>query len=358
MKIKRILGVLLSTILVTSSMVVPTMAANYDDTNTKFEYSLKPGMEEWGQLNHGERVLASQIPNDVLKNMTTNELLTAVLDYPCFVDMIFYDTYQDGYEVVRDNFNGLQELLGREDSGEYLLDTYKNIELAQILTISDEDTKFNESLQMLYLETILAQPEVTETLSTESLEEVEKIVKENYEMQLANKDDTLSLSYSGYYESLADQQDIELYDYGTTVSTPNGSSVNVIVRTGTDYAYNNRTAIKNSIEHNYPGASVVGNATIKYNCHAYAWAHRTNVWMNNPSKYWTDGSYSLEASNSPTDVGQKVYYPGSGKEHSGNVISLSGNTIRSKWGEQSLVEHSVGNCPYFFIPLSVKFYGR
>lgn len=89
-------------------------------------------MEEWGELNHGERVLASQIPRDELKKMSTEELITAVLEYPCFIDMIFYNTYQEGYEVVRDNFNGLRELMSREDSGEYLLEAYKNVEFLKL----------------------------------------------------------------------------------------------------------------------------------------------------------------------------------------------------------------------------------
>lgn len=358
MRINRVLGIMLSVAIIMSSTVLPVMAEENTETSSGFEYSLKPGMEEWGQLNHGERVLASQIPEEELAQMSTDELVTAVLDYPCFIDMIFYDTYQEGFEAVRDNFNGLQELLSRKDSGEYLLEIYKNVNLCQVLSIDNEDEKFDESLDLLYLETILAQPEITETLSDQNLAELETLVENNYEIQVENEDETASLSFSGYYESLADQQGVELYDYTSTVKTPNGSAVTVIVRTGTDTAYNNRTAIKNSILKNYPGASVVGDATIKYNCHAFAWAASNTVWMNDPSKYWSDGSYKLKAEHSPTAIGQKAYYPGSGKEHSGHVVRLSGNQIRSKWGEQSLVEHSVSNCPYFFIPLSVKFYGR
>lgn len=77
--------------------------------------------------------------------------------------------------------------------------------------------------------------------------------------------------------------------------------------------------------------------------------------MNDPSLYWSDGSYKLKAKYSPTQIGQKIYYPNT---HSGNVIRLSGNMIKSKWGALSMVEHSVENCPYFFIPLVVRFYGR
>lgn len=360
--IKRILSLGLCVTVIVGSSVIPVFAT---ETNTEieneveeYEYSLQPDTEEWAQLNHGERVLACQIPEETLIDMTTEELVTAVLNYPCFIDMIFYNSYQDGFEVVKDNFNGLQELLNREDSGSCLLDVYRNVNLVQIINSNNEDEKFDDSLNMLYLETILAQPEISETLSNEELTELMELIENNYEIQIANEDKTASLSFSAYYESLAVQQGVELYDYETSVETPNNSTVKVIVRTGTDTAYANRAALKKSIEENYPGASVVGDATIKYNCHAYAWAGSTSVWMNDPSKYWTDGSYSLKTSNSPSAVGQKAYYPGSGNEHSGNVIRLSGNQIRSKWGEQSLVEHTVANCPYFFIPLSVKFYGR
>lgn len=72
----------------------------------------------------------------------------------------------------------------------------------------------------------------------------------------------------------------------------------------------------------------------------------------------TDGSYKLKVSGKPTAIGQKAYYGVSEYEHSGNVIRLSGNQIRSKWGQQSLVEHSVYNCPYYFVQVPVKFFGR
>lgn len=138
MKLKHILGIVFSVVVMVGSMAIPALAAE-DNASMGFEYPLQPDMEEWGKLNHGERVLESQIPEDVLKQMTTDELVTTVLNYPCFIDMIFYNTYQEGFEVVRDNFNGLQELLDREDSGVYLLDAYKSINLLQLLSINDED---------------------------------------------------------------------------------------------------------------------------------------------------------------------------------------------------------------------------
>ena len=45
-----------------------------------------------------------------------------------------------------------------------------------------------------------------------------------------------------------------------------------------------------------------------------------------------------------------------GTTHSGIVIGLSGNCIRSKWGRMNLVDHSVTNCPYYYAPVIVSYY--
>lgn len=355
MKIKRLVSIFLSIILILS---ITSFSFATNSNTDKFVYPIQPGSEKWENLNHGERILALQIPENILKNMSTEELVEAVLDYPCFIDFMFYNTYQEGFEVLKQNFNGIRELFSRNDFGEYLLNKYKQKNVRTLLNINSKDQQFENSLKLTYLETLLAQPEVLKKLSNNQINELSTLVEKNYQMQLKNRADLNSLSFSGYYESLANQQNINLYDYNPVIKTPNGSTVKVFVVTDEDIPYYKRELIKRTIEKNYPGSKVVGDATNRYNCHAFAWAEKTYIWMNDPSIYWEDGSYRLEKKDSPSKIGQKIYYPGYGKEHSGKVVNLNGNQIRSKWGMQSLVEHDLGNCPYFFIPLSVEFYGR
>lgn len=340
-------------------MPLQVLATNSDVTTqqksiieSNYTYPVQPGTEEWEQLDHGERVLACQIPEEVMEQMTTEELATVVLEYPCFFDMIFYDSYQDGFEAVRDNFNGLQVLLKREDLAEGLLKIYRETDVKQMLSLNDEQI-FDETLDLLYLETLIAQPEVRESASEEQLNEINSIAELNYSFQRDNQESIPSLSLSGYYESVEQQMSST-----STVRTPNGTVVPVIIRKGKDFSAVEKSMVRSRILSEFPGSRVVGDATIRYNCHAFAWANNRSVWMNDPSAYWNDGSYRLITSNSPSAVGQKAYYPGYQKEHSGNVIRMNGNQILSKWGPQCLVEHSVGNCPYSFVPLSVKFYGR
>ena len=84
---KIILSILMCILMMGCIVSIPIFAK--ENSSKKFEYSIRPGTEEWGKLNHGERVLTSQIPQEILENMNTEDLVTAVLDYPCFLDMMF-----------------------------------------------------------------------------------------------------------------------------------------------------------------------------------------------------------------------------------------------------------------------------
>ena len=63
-------------------------------------------------------------------------------------------------------------------------------------------------------------------------------------------------------------------------------------------------------------------ATVKYNCHAYAWTGRTDVWMNTPeqTKYWGDYSY----------VTVKANHPGA-TNYTWSLLSYSGGYL--SWGD-------------------------
>jgi len=76
-----------------------------------YEYPVKPGMPEWKEiLSHKERVKACQIPETMLTNMTTEDLIETCLNYPIFNEMWFYNSMLDGFEIAAKNFNGFQEL--------------------------------------------------------------------------------------------------------------------------------------------------------------------------------------------------------------------------------------------------------
>ena len=70
----------------------------------------------------------------------------------------------------------------------------------------------------------------------------------------------------------------------TTVKTPKGTSVSVMIRTP-DFSSGEITVINASTALAYPQAELQRNPTVKYNCHSYAWysqstSHRAHTqWM-------------------------------------------------------------------------------
>ena len=81
-----------------------------------YDFPLQPGMPEWVDLKtHTDRLNALQIPEDILKRMTTKSLLETCLNYPMFGDVIAYNTIKTGIREVINNFNGFTELLKRKD---------------------------------------------------------------------------------------------------------------------------------------------------------------------------------------------------------------------------------------------------
>ncbi|MDR1067596.1 MAG: hypothetical protein LBL35_09260 [Clostridiales bacterium] len=92
---------------------------------TYYEYPIIPDAEEWGELEtHAEMVAAVQVPNDVLKKMTTEELAVTVLENPLAPLIFAYYTYEsgydDGYGILCKDLNCFRELDSRIDASDKL----------------------------------------------------------------------------------------------------------------------------------------------------------------------------------------------------------------------------------------------
>ena len=97
-----------------------------------------------------------------------------------------------------------------------------------------------------------------------------------------------------------------------SISTPNKTSVTVYQWVNTDWT----STIKNDINNYYRGyynnrITFEAEATVKYNCHSWAWAGSTTCWMpsSQEQKYFssTDQSYILTTN---AALATKVWYGG------------------------------------------------
>lgn len=141
-------SVLFITLIGVSAMARPP-SQDYD-RDTPYEYPVVPGTPEWYAFTtQMQKVHACQIPDDILQNLTTEALVETVLNYPLSSNMYAYDNIQLGYNNLKNQFNGLQELERRKDALTVLSNTYA---VTMEIDVSERSLKeyFAEDLFSLY----------------------------------------------------------------------------------------------------------------------------------------------------------------------------------------------------------------
>lgn len=122
--IKKLQGVI-------TLIILSVVLLHAQQSSGVYDYPIKPGTSEWKALKtHQQMANICQIPEAILHSMSTKDLIETCLSYPLYSDMFFYDAIQVGFQAVTDHFNGLQELLKRNDAGTILLEKYKRMDPA------------------------------------------------------------------------------------------------------------------------------------------------------------------------------------------------------------------------------------
>lgn len=369
--------------------------------NGEIEYPITTNDKEWTSLkSHEEMVNACTIPTELLEKINTEELVDLMMDYPLINDLLLFDDIQTGFEVLSQESNILSELLKREDGAKKLLEKYSEFKVKKVSEIPQnvrnqfsndpnvitDITKSNKCSNILkeetdniaedvFLETVLAQQETIKKLDENDLEFLTEVAEEKTDEKV--KSNIFSSNYDSIIYDIAIEENtidaigelcidnmipsnnsssVVANSNDIYVKTPKGTKVKVY-----QYEYSVFDALfaTVAVAADYPNAKVKAPATKEYNCHSYAWysqnVDKNKYWMNNPSAYFTDGSYTQ--TNTKNKGKKIVYYSEKQPIHSGIVNSVSGSTIKiiSKWGEAPLMLHDVKYSPY---GISYKYYKK
>ena len=259
--------------------------------------------EKWDKIqDHTIKTKLFDLSKEKLKNISTNELIEVCLNYPLLIDMFAYNSLDEGFEAVKNQSNAFYELTLRKDSSKCLLNIYQNTTFPS--KSNYDKTKQENNLELCddlfkatSLEVIISQNVFVSQLSENELEIMAKSAKEKLSYKQNNKEIysdnskviseniiKAALSYDGYINGYG--------YYLTSVKTPKNSSVTAF-NVQQDMTQSEKDSYKKQVATSYPRAVYLGSATAKYNCHSYAWYTTTGqYWINNPSTYMTDGSYS------------------------------------------------------------------
>jgi len=295
-------------------------------SQVKWDYPIKPGSEEWkGFTTHQQMVEACKIPDTILEKMSTAELLVAWEKFPLKLDVIAFNTPQQGFEVQKKISSALKLLLTKKDAGEVVLKRYKEAKSSEkeIFTKKHPEISINDYWM---LKILLSQPEIRSKINDIN----DKLFNEN---------------------ELKSKKNLKKAQSSLNIYTPRGTYVPNTVRSdGADDPWDKWPFDVSGTDayfiNTYPQATFLSSSTRTYNCHSYAWAdgYTNRCWINSPSDdlYFQnspgDGSYDYVSES----VATKVSYSG---DHSATTTGTPDVYI-SKWGAAPLFQHNKNYVPH------------
>lgn len=168
-------------------IIAPTFVYSQKISDDAYDFPIRPGMPEWKELKTYTEILeAIQIPDDIVKDMSTLGLVETILNYPDLINILSHPTYQEGFQLIVGRFNGYQELISRPDAGNKLLDIYSRFDPNKnepMVQYQDHPIVF----EYLNIELLLAQPEIINTLDYREKIKLSTIIINKYNEKIINK---------------------------------------------------------------------------------------------------------------------------------------------------------------------------
>jgi len=148
-----------------------------------WDYPVKPGTDEWKQFKKTEEMRKScQIPEEMLRSISTNDLTDLCLRYPLLFDLFAFENTNFGLDVLFKTFNGIRELYQRKDITSNLTKRYlekvKNFSFMQGTNSDIEKGIFK--LTISTLEVLMSRIEWQNIEGEENPKEVLKSLFEGY----------------------------------------------------------------------------------------------------------------------------------------------------------------------------------
>jgi hypothetical protein len=141
----------------------------------KWDYFIKPKTAEWKELKSNKaKVEACQIPEYILQEISTNDLMVLCLRYPLLYDVFAFNDINAGMRKLFSDFNGIREFSKRENAVDSLREQY----LAEIRSFPEQLNK-GSNLSIGYsvarisiLEILLSYPDFQDGASKENHKKV------------------------------------------------------------------------------------------------------------------------------------------------------------------------------------------
>ena len=86
-----------------------------NDEPFRYVYPITPEDEEWDRIDSvEEKIEACRIPQELLNEMTNEELYQAIMDFPFLCDIFVATSQEEGVESLEKTCDAYRELLSRD----------------------------------------------------------------------------------------------------------------------------------------------------------------------------------------------------------------------------------------------------
>jgi len=179
--------------------------ACFPEVSDKYVYPIVPGMIEWQQIKStDEAYKLCQLPDSVLKSISTPGLIDALIHAPMFTD--FYNL-SDASSALKwfghyEQFNCAKELFQRKDAGDALVTYFK---LVCFDCVSPPFGYYGDFERIIGLQCLFAKKEILDKMGHEKKKEAVSELLANYEQYSENWDSIvvmLHIMYEDEYDPL------------------------------------------------------------------------------------------------------------------------------------------------------------
>ena len=154
-----------------------------------YTYPIKAGSDEWRALDVQERHAMLQLPDHLLGSMRTEDLILVCLDYPFAIDFFAFNDFQAGYMALYNEFNGLRELMGRDDLAHpFLLYLDLNWQKVELMKSEEDIAKGRYTLLSVVFKYMLAQDAVISRMSRSQLRSMLDLCIRNNQIEHSDRE--------------------------------------------------------------------------------------------------------------------------------------------------------------------------
>ena len=173
--------------IVLNLLLLLTLSVSGQKIKEPYAFKITQKSPEWAKISTGaEMVSVCQIPDSIIKSLTTSALAQTCLNYPLFFQHTALNDERKAIKEMINEFNGLRELSLREDGLKELIKLYKGIPVIKekYLQSNSDDVPY----KTIYLELILSSDIFMDKASENDLNEIKEAFLNKYTKKLDHQD--------------------------------------------------------------------------------------------------------------------------------------------------------------------------